>query len=310
MRFGTLETDGRATVVMISDDGRQYAAASALLPGFDGDMSEFIARLPSAPTQVPSGAWQAIERRRLLAPIPVPRRNIFCIGKNYRDHVSELSQTALAGATSAAPAWPIVFTKAPSSVIADNEAVQSFPGLTSQLDYEAELAVVIGKPGRGISRADAYSHVWGYTIVNDVSARDLQHRHGQWFLGKSMDSFCPMGPWIVGAAGIDAGNLGVRCWINDELRQNGNTRDLIFDIPAIIETISAGITLQAGDVIATGTPAGVGLGFDPPKFLKPGDVMRIEIDRIGTLTNRVVYTSCFSEVGVKVYPIFQKATLR
>lgn len=288
MRFGTLNIDGRATVVAISDDGRYYCEAGALLPGFNGNMSDFIARLPMAPTDIGSGAWKPLAGLRLLAPIPVPRRNIFCIGKNYRDHVSELSQTGLASAAAAVPPAPIVFTKAPSSVIGDNEPVQSFVEVTSQLDYEAELAVVIGKPGRGIRKRDAWQHVWGYTIVNDISARDVQQRHGQWFLSKSMDSFCPMGPWIVGADGIDAGSLGVRCWINDELRQEGNTRDLIFDIPAIIETLSAGMTLQPGDVIATGTPAGVGLGFNPPKFLKPGDVMKIEIDRIGTLTNCVV----------------------
>lgn len=288
MRFGTLDFDGRATVVGIADDGQHYCEANQFLPGFAGDMTDFIARLPVAPQQCPADAWKPLGDRRLLAPIPTPRRNIFCIGKNYHDHVQELSQTGLASAPAAPlPTAPIVFTKAPSSVVGDGAQVQSFPEVTAQLDYEAELAVVIGKPGRGIRREEAFDHVWGYTIVNDISARDVQQRHGQWFLGKSMDTFCPMGPWIVGAAGIDAGKLGVRCWINDELRQDGNTRDLIFDIPTIIATISAGMTLQAGDVIATGTPAGVGFGFQPPKFLKPGDVMKITIDGIGTLTNRV-----------------------
>ncbi|HJV75787.1 MAG TPA: fumarylacetoacetate hydrolase family protein [Noviherbaspirillum sp.] len=287
MRFGTLNIDDRMTVVIISENAQQYCEANALLPGFDGDMNDFIAQMPVAPTDIGVVTWKPLDGLRLMAPIPVPRRNIFCIGKNYRDHVSELSQTALASATAAIPAAPIVFTKAPSSVIGDKEAVQSFAEITTQLDYEAELAIVIGKPGRGIRKAEAYQHVWGYTIVNDVSARDVQQRHGQWFLGKSMDTFCPMGPWIVGATDIDSSRLGVRCWINDELRQDGNTRDLIFDIPAIIETISAGITLQPGDVIATGTPAGVGLGFNPPKFLKPGDVMKITIDGIGTLTNAI-----------------------
>jgi 2-keto-4-pentenoate hydratase/2-oxohepta-3-ene-1,7-dioic acid hydratase in catechol pathway len=287
MRFGTLDIDGRATVVAISDDGQQYLEASELLSGFVGDMTDFIARQPTAPQHPGSGVWKPLAGR-LLAPIPLPRRNIFCIGKNYHDHVKELSQTGLASAPAAPlPIAPIVFTKAPSSVVGDGAPVQSFPEVTSSLDYEAELAVVIGKPGRGIRKEEAFQHVWGYTIINDISARDVQQRHGQWFLGKSMDTFCPMGPWIVGAAGIDAGNLGVRCWINDELRQDGNTRDLIFDIPTIIATISAGMTLQPGDIIATGTPAGVGFGFHPPKFLKPDDVMKIAIDGIGTLTNRV-----------------------
>lgn len=287
MRFGTLNIDGRMMVVMISEDGQQYCEASALLPGFEGDMNDFIAQMPVAPTGIEAGTWNPLDGLRLMAPIPVPRRNIFCIGKNYRDHVRELSQTGLASAAAVLPAAPIVFTKAPSSVIGDKDAVQSFAELTGQLDYEAELAIVIGKPGRGIRKAEAYQHVWGYTIVNDVSARDVQQRHGQWFLGKSMDTFCPMGPWIVGSGDVDASQLGVRCWVNEELRQDGNTRDLIFDIPAIVETISAGITLQPGDVIATGTPAGVGLGFNPPKFLKPGDVITITIDSIGTLINHV-----------------------
>ncbi|RJG04684.1 FAA hydrolase family protein [Noviherbaspirillum cavernae] len=291
MRFGTLNIDGHATVVAISEDGLQYREAQELLPGFAGDMSDFIARMPVPPTEAAqAGAWQAIAGKQLLAPIPVPRRNIFCVGKNYHEHAKEFSQSGFdtsATKGEVAPSAPVVFTKAPSTVIADRQPVQSFPDITTQLDYEAELAVVIGKPGRGISKADALRHVWGYTIVNDVTARDLQQRHRQWFLGKSMDTFCPMGPWIVTADGIDSATLGVRCWINDELRQDANTRDLIFDIPTIIETISAGISLQPGDVIATGTPAGVGLGFNPPKFLKSGDVMTISIDRIGTLTNRV-----------------------
>ncbi|HZW12959.1 MAG TPA: fumarylacetoacetate hydrolase family protein [Noviherbaspirillum sp.] len=288
MRFGTLDIDDRATVVVISDDGQQYREASELLPGFTGDMTDFILRQPAPPRDAGTGTWKPINGHQLLAPIPTPRRNIFCIGKNYHDHVKELSQTGLASAPAAPlPSAPIVFTKAPSSVVGDGAAVQSFPEVTSQLDYEAELAVVIGKPGRAIRKEDAFNHVWGYTIVNDISARDVQQRHGQWFLGKSMDTFCPMGPWIVSAAGVDAGKLGVRCWINGELRQDGNTRDLIFDIPTIIATLSSGMTLQPGDVIATGTPAGVGFGFNPPKFLKPGDVMRISIDGIGTLTNRV-----------------------
>jgi 2-keto-4-pentenoate hydratase/2-oxohepta-3-ene-1,7-dioic acid hydratase in catechol pathway len=291
MRFGTLEINGRPTVVVISADGQQYQEAAALAPGFAGDMTDFIARLPSVPKDAgQAGAWKPLAGQRLLAPIPVPRRNVFCVGKNYHEHAKEFSQSGFdtsATKDEVAPTAPVVFTKAPSAVIGDNQAVQAFAHVTTQLDYEAELAVVIGKGGRGISKADALKHVWGYTIINDVTARDLQQKHRQWFLGKSMDTFCPMGPWIVTAAEVDPADLNVRCWINDELRQDANTRDLIFDIPTIIETISAGITLQPGDIIATGTPAGVGIGFNPPKFLKAGDVMKITIEKIGTLTNRV-----------------------
>jgi 2-keto-4-pentenoate hydratase/2-oxohepta-3-ene-1,7-dioic acid hydratase in catechol pathway len=185
------------------------------------------------------------------------------------------------------PKAPIVFTKVPECVIATGETVRYPHGVSAQVDYEAELAVVIGREGRGISREEALTHVFGYTIVNDVTARDLQSKHAQWLLGKSQDTFCPMGPWIVTADEIDAANLSIRCWINDELRQDSNTSLLIFDIPTLISTISAGITLYPGDVIATGTPAGVGIGFDPPRFLKPGDRMAMEIEGIGRLENSI-----------------------
>ncbi|MCB1448132.1 MAG: fumarylacetoacetate hydrolase family protein, partial [Rhizobiaceae bacterium] len=154
--------------------------------------------------------------------------------------------------------------------------------------YEAELAVIIGRGGRNIQPADAMAHVWGYTIVNDVTARDLQGRYSQWLIGKSQDTFCPMGPFAVTADDIDLGDTAVRCFVNGELRQDANTRDLIFDVPTIIATLSAGITLMPGDVIATGTPAGVGIGFSPPKYLRGGDLVRVEIGGIGALENRLV----------------------
>jgi 2-keto-4-pentenoate hydratase/2-oxohepta-3-ene-1,7-dioic acid hydratase in catechol pathway len=163
--------------------------------------------------------------------------------------------------------------------------------VSTQIDYEAELAIVIGKGGRNIARADALGHVFGYTIVNDVTARDVQMRHQQWDLGKSFDTFCPMGPWLVTADELDGRDTRVRCWVNDELRQDARTTDLIFDIPSLIETCSRGITLHPGDIIATGTAAGVGMGFNPPRWLRHGDVVRIEIDGIGTLSNRFVEES-------------------
>jgi 2-keto-4-pentenoate hydratase/2-oxohepta-3-ene-1,7-dioic acid hydratase in catechol pathway len=227
----------------------------------------------------------------LLAPIPRPARNIFCVGKNYRNHAQEFSRSGFDSASTAAdaiPEHPIVFTKAPETVIGTGKGVWCADRISSALDYEAELAVIIGKGGRGISRTDALGHVWGYTIVNDVTARDWQQRHKQWFLGKSFDTFCPMGPLAVTADEIDSNNLEVKCWINGELRQHANTRDLIFDVATIIETISAGITLQPGDIIATGTPEGVGIGFKPPKFLKSGDVMKITIEGLGCLENSIV----------------------
>jgi 2-keto-4-pentenoate hydratase/2-oxohepta-3-ene-1,7-dioic acid hydratase in catechol pathway len=189
-------------------------------------------------------------------------------------------------------AWPIVFTKAPEAVIGPHDAVQ-LPGaaISSQIDYEAELTLVIGKGGRNIGRAEAMSHVWGYTIINDVTARDVQMRHAQWDLGKSFDTFCPMGPWIVTADALNAQDTRVRCWVTPqgaaaELRQDARTTDLIFDLPTLIETCSRGITLHPGDLIATGSPAGVGMGLKPPRWLGHGDHVRIEIDGLGVLETR------------------------
>lgn len=225
---------------------------------------------------------------QLLAPIPNPRRNIICVGKNYRDHAKEFSRSGFeAGAVAGAEIdeFPAVFTKLPTSVTGPGATVDLHATITQAVDYEIELGVIIGKRGRNIPRERAFEHIFGYTIINDVTARDRQRNHKQWFLGKTLDTFCPMGPWITTADEVDAGNLELRCWVNGELRQSANTRDLIFDIPTLIATISAGTTLLPGDVIATGTPAGVGIGFDPPNFLKPGDTVRMSISGLGELIN-------------------------
>ncbi|MCL2585599.1 MAG: fumarylacetoacetate hydrolase family protein [Streptosporangiales bacterium] len=228
----------------------------------------------------------------LLAPVPVPARNIMCVGKNYRDHSAEFARSGFdaSGGPDGAPeipSRPVIFTKSPGSVIGPGEPIDPHARLTSSLDYEAELAVIIGPGGRGIPAGRAWDHVWGYTIINDVTARDLQRDHKQWFLGKSLDTFCPMGPWAVTADEVNATSLDVTCHVNGELRQKASTRDLIFGIPELIETLSAGITLRPGDIIATGTPAGVGIGFTPPRFLTDGDVVTVEIEGLGTLTNPV-----------------------
>lgn len=227
----------------------------------------------------------------VLAPIPMPRRNIFCVGKNYRAHAQEFSQSGYdaghGSGESAVPEDPIIFSKPPECVIGPGKPIWAASGVTDSLDYEAELAVIIGKEGRGIARTAAMEHVWGYTIINDVTARDWQRRHKQWFLGKSFDTFGPMGPVAVERDDIDGSALELSCWVNGELRQHANTRDLIFDIPRLIETLSGGITLYPGDIIATGTPEGVGIGREPPVFLKPGDTVRIDIEGIGSLLNPV-----------------------
>jgi 2-keto-4-pentenoate hydratase/2-oxohepta-3-ene-1,7-dioic acid hydratase in catechol pathway len=226
---------------------------------------------------------------RLTAPIIRPRRNIFCIGKNYRSHAAEFARSGFdsSAVQDEIPKQPIVFSKVPECVIAPNASIAIDPRVSRALDYEAELAVIIGRGGRHIRRSDALEQIWGYTIINEVTARDLQGRYAQWLIGKSQDTFCPMGPWAVSREEIKLGDTTIRCWVNGELRQYANTRDLIFDVPTLIETISAGVTLYPGDIIATGTPAGVGIGFTPPRYLRSGDTVRIEISGIGVLENSV-----------------------
>ena len=230
-----------------------------------------------------------VEAVQLDAPLPRPLRSVFCVGRNYRAHAAELAGTVFRESLPAEDAWPIVFTKLADCVIGPRDPVKVPPAQVSvQIDYESELAVIIGRGGINIPRSRAMDHVCGYTVVNDVSARDVQVRHQQWELGKSFDSFCPMGPWITTADELDGRDTRVRGWVNGELRQDGRTRDLMFDIPTLIETCSRGITLHPGDVIATGTPAGVGMGFSPPRWLKAGDVVKVEIDGIGAIENRFV----------------------
>ena len=254
------------------------------------DMVDLIRRYGEIkPKLSADGAALPLSSVRLLAPIPHPARNIFCVGKNYSDHAKEFAGSGYeAGAVKGAEIdeYPAVFTKPASTVVGTGDTVSLHPHITSAVDYEVELTLVIGKGGRDIPAERAYEHIWGYTIVNDVTARDRQRNHKQWFMGKALDTFCPMGPWITTADEVDPENLDVKCWVNGELRQNANTRDLIFNIPTLIATISAGLTLEPGDLIATGTPAGVGLGFNPPKFLKTGDEVSMSITGLGTLTNR------------------------
>ncbi len=222
----------------------------------------------------------------LLAPL-LPRKNVFAVGKNYIEHVRELPGADVAAEPP--PEYPILFSKPPTSVIGPGEGIDTSNDPTSTTDYEGELAVVIGTTGKRIETKDAMSHVLGYTIVNDVTARALQRRHGQWLTGKGPDTFCPMGPCILTADEVaDVSELTIRTSVNGEVRQNGSLSDLIFDIPTLIATISSVMTIERGDVIATGTPPGVGIGFDPPRYLRSGDVVEITIDPIGTLTNPVI----------------------
>ncbi len=290
MRLVTFR-DGKGTRIGALDEaGRvlDLAAADAALPRemlaliAGGDAALGAARAAEATAPVAEGA-------AILAPIPRPAKNIFCVGKNYHEHAKEFARSGFdATAKEVVPEAPVVFSKPPTSVIGPHDPIPSFLDASASTDYEGEIAVVIGKGGRGITEADAYAHVFGYTIVNDVTARTLQHRHRQWILGKGIDGFCPMGPAIVtaDAAGVPP-RLAISTWVNGELRQRAPVSDLIFGIPLLIATISAAITLEPGDIIATGTPAGVGIGFTPPRFLKPGDVVRIEVPGIGVLENPV-----------------------
>ena len=223
----------------------------------------------------------------LLAPIPRPLKNIICLGLNYADHARE-SFEAL-GREVVLPEHPVVFTKAPTTVIGPYAEIQIVPSFSVQVDWEVELAFIIGRGGRNISVEESLQHVFGYTVINDVSARDVQNQHKQFFLGKSMDTSCPMGPWIVTADEIeDPQLLNLRTWVNGELKQDSNTREHIFDVARTISILSKGMTLEPGDVISTGTPAGVGFARTPPEFLQPGDVVECEVEGIGRLRNGVV----------------------
>jgi 2-keto-4-pentenoate hydratase/2-oxohepta-3-ene-1,7-dioic acid hydratase in catechol pathway len=239
------------------------------------------------PLPRPVGPRLPVQAVELRAPLPRPLRGLFCVGRNYRAHAAELAGTVFRDTLPKEDAWPIVFTKLADCVVGPFDAVKMPARQASvQIDYESELAVVIGRGGIDIPRSRAMDHVCGYTVVNDVSARDVQVRHQQWDLGKSFDTFCPMGPWITTADELDGRDTRVRGWVNGELRQDGRTKDMIFDVATLIETCSRGITLNPGDVIATGTPAGVGMGFTPPRWLKAGDVVKVEIDGIGAIENR------------------------
>lgn len=221
----------------------------------------------------------------LLAPV-LPTKNILCIGKNYQEHILEFDGSAQD--VENVKEKPIFFSKALSSITGPDSSIFLHEGVTSSVDYEAELAVVIGKRGINIPNEQALAHVYGYTILNDVTARDLQKDHQQWLRGKSLDSHCPIGPWVVTADEIEnPQKLTIKSRINGEIRQDSNTKHMMHDVASLIAGLSKGMTLEVGDVIATGTPKGVGMGFSPPKFLRHGDLVEIIIEKIGTLSNVV-----------------------
>jgi|TARA_B100001964_G_C14206796_1_gene588541 2-keto-4-pentenoate hydratase/2-oxohepta-3-ene-1,7-dioic acid hydratase in catechol pathway len=285
MKIAVFERSGEKYVGQVLENENIIQRFDLTLKDFEfSGVTALIGRdLPLVTEEIP------LDEVMLLAPVPRPLRNIFCVGKNYRDHAREFTSSGFDSSANKGtiPKAPIVFSKVPETVIGPGDPIKVDNTVSTEIDYEVELAVIIGKSGRNISREDAASHVWGYTIINDVTARNLQGLHSQWLIGKSQDTFCPMGPWAVTTDEIDLNDTYIRCWVNGELRQDSNTNLLIFDVPEIISAISNGIMLNCGDVIATGTPAGVGIGFKPPKFLKPGDKTRLEIQGIGVLENQV-----------------------
>lgn len=223
----------------------------------------------------------------LMAPIPRPRKNVFCVGWNYLEHFEEGAKAR--PHVQEMPAHPAFFSKAPTTVNGPYADVPAHRDVTEKLDWEVELGVIIGKGGVNIKEADAMAHIFGYTVVNDVSAREVQRRHGQqWFKGKSLDGHCPMGPWIATADEIaDPQDLDIMCRVNGVTKQQSNTRQMYFKIPRIIAELSAGLTLEPGDIICTGTPAGVGHARTPPEFMQPGDVLETEIRGLGLLRNKI-----------------------
>lgn len=283
MRLGTFSFNGRIQPGAVRDE---YVVP---LTSVAADLFTLIQAGPHAW----GDAQRAIESAReriplaqvsLLAPIPKPPKNIFCVGRNYYEHAQE---SARARQELAGP--PTIFTKAPTTVNSPYGEIVIDPDVSLEIDWEVELAVIIGKRGRKIKGADALNYVFGYTVLNDVTARDLQTRTGQWHIGKSVDGYCPMGPWIVTKDEIpDSHNLNLICRVNGVVKQDDNTRNMMNDVATIIENLSRTLTLEAGDIIATGTPPGVGFARKPPEFLKPGDVLESEVEKIGVLRNRVV----------------------
>jgi len=262
------------------------------------DMLAFIALgaagLAEAAALIADGGERvALDETRLLAPIPTPRRNVMCLGLNYAAHAVESLRAK--GEALATAAVPIVFTKASTAVTGPYDDILLDTAVTQQLDWEIELAVIIGREDKNIPVEEAMSYVYGYTVLNDISARDLQLAGKQFFKGKSLDGSCPLGPVIVTADELDPADLQVTCRVNGALKQDGRTSQMIFDIPATIAYLSLGMTLLPGDIIATGTPEGVGFARTPPEFLQPGDVVACKIEGIGEIRNRIVDASSLSE---------------
>ena len=295
MKLLTFEYNGKEGLGVLSSDREKVIPLSKLEIHYS-DMNDLIENITEKEMEMAeAAAWAnpesiaAFFKRDITmrAPIVRPRQDVICLGINYADHAVESSRYK-GDAFGGERPYPIYFSKRVNEAVGDGENVQAHADIVERLDYEVEIAAVIGKPAYKVSREEALDYVFGYTILNDISARDIQTRHKQWYFGKSLDAFTPIGPWIVTADEIpDPGKLNIRSYVNGELRQNGNTSQMIFDIPYVISELSQGITLLPGTIIAMGTPAGVGMGFEPPRFMSEGDIVECEIENIGKLTNTI-----------------------
>lgn len=304
MHLGTILTNSQHRTAVLLSDGNvlDIAAASKNVSGGVGETlrkgslqavielgEAAVSAIAELATDAQAGkhdsACHSLDDVTLLAPLPKPHKNVFCVGRNYAEHIAEgdRAQNKNVGVTE----YPVYFTKPPTAVIGPDAQIPIFPELSESIDYEVELTAVIGQAGRNIQKGDAYRHIFGYTIMNDITARDVQRRHGgQYFKGKALDGSCPLGPWIVTADAIgDPQNLSISLTVNGEQRQSGNTGSMIFDIPTLVASLSEGLTLEPGDLIATGTPSGVGYAMEPPQFLKQGDTVICTVENIGDLRN-------------------------
>lgn len=284
VRGETVIDVARAAMLSGEEPGTELRDMLALIDGG----AEALHRVEALAEASPPHAVLPLAAVELLAPIPRPRKNIFAVGRNYAEHAAEFQRAN--GLEVKLPEYPNIFTKAVTTVNGPYADIPFDAAVSTKIDWEAELGVVIGRGGRHIPREQGLAHVWGYTVVNDVTARDIQNQGGvQWFQGKSLDGSCPMGPWIVTADEIpDPQRLRLRLWVNDVLKQDGSTDQMLFDVATIISTLSHVLTLEPGDILATGTPSGVGFARTPPELLRPGDVMRTEVEQIGSLRNTIV----------------------
>ena len=289
MKIARVEVAGKARLALVDEQKKEVALIGGELASHPNPVLAVIQQgIPAAQLAAAVTERVPMAQVKFLAPLSAFLRNPFAVGKNYHEHALEFDKSgfnATTGGASAIPAFPQIFTKATTTLNGPTDPVRFNPKHTTSVDYEGEIGVVIGSTCRNVAKKDAMSKVWGFVAMNDVTARDLQKNHAQWFLGKSLDGFCPLGPWMTSTDEAPA-DMRMQTWVNGEQRQDAHISQLIFDVPTLIETMSAAMTLLPGDIIATGTSVGVGVGFTPPKFLRNGDVVRVAISGLGELNNR------------------------